>query len=71
MIHLTMTLFRRKWGRIQYNTVLTITGAIRETARDKIYEELGVEALQSRRKRNCLCTFDKIKTTALPPICLK
>lgn len=51
--------------RIQYNSVLAITGTTRSTARDKISKDLGVET-RSRRKLNPLCTFHKIKTTGLP-----
>lgn len=59
-------LLRINLERIQYNSVLAITGSIRSTARDKIFKDLGVETLQSRRKLNPLCTFHKIKTTGLP-----
>ena len=54
--------FKNKLERTQYNAALTITGAIQETSRDKIYKELGLESLQSRRSLHCLCTFHKIKT---------
>ena len=41
--------FENKLERIQYNAALAISGAIRGTSRDKIYKELGLESLQSRR----------------------
>ena len=41
--------FTRKIESVQYNAALAITGAIRGTSRDKLYKELGLESLQSRR----------------------
>ena len=57
--------FKNKPERIQYNAALAISGAIRETSRDKIYKELGLESLQYRRSLHRLCTFHKIKTSDL------
>ena len=34
---------------IQYNAALAITGAIRGSSREKLYQELGLETLQQRR----------------------
>ena len=34
---------------MQYNAALAITGAIRGTSREKLYQELGLESLQKRR----------------------
>ena len=34
---------------IQYNAALAITGAIRCSSREKLYQELGLETLQQRR----------------------
>ena len=45
---------------IQYNAALAITGAIRGSSRDKIYNELGLEPLYSRRKFRKLCVFFKV-----------
>ena len=33
---------------IQFNTVIVITGAIRDTSRKKFYQELGLESLKDR-----------------------
>ena len=66
-----MTLLRIIWERIQYNAVLAITATIRGTVRDKVFKELRVRALQSRRRLNQLCTFKKIKTASLPPYLFK
>ena len=34
---------------MQYNAALAITGAIRGSSREKLYQELGLETLQQRR----------------------
>ena len=41
--------FCEKLEYVQYKTALAITGAIQGTFRDKIYQELGLELLKSRR----------------------
>ena len=46
---------------------LAITGAIRGTSKVKLYKELGLEFLKSRRCFRRLCTFYKIKTYKIPP----
>ena len=45
---------------IQYNACLVITGAIRGTSREKIYQELGLESHQLRRWYRKLCLFYKV-----------
>ena len=45
---------------IQYNTALAITGAIRSTSREKLYQELGLESLRKRRWYRKLCSFFQI-----------
>ena len=35
--------------KVQYEATLAITVAIQGTSRDKIYQELGLESLKSRR----------------------
>ena len=52
--------FHDKLESIQYNTCLAITGAIRGTSTEKIYQELGLESLKSRRWFRKLCHFYKI-----------
>ena len=37
-------------GRVQYNASLAITGAIRGTSQEKLYQELGLESLRTRKK---------------------
>ena len=43
--------------RVQYNTALAITGAIKGTSQLKIYKELGLESLKFGRWFRCLCLF--------------
>ena len=52
--------FSDKIESIQYNAALAITGAIRGTSKDKLYKELGLEYLSSRRWLKRLCLFHKI-----------
>ena len=42
---------------IQYNAVIAITGAIRSTSREKLYQELGLESLCKRHWYRKLCFF--------------
>ena len=52
--------FSDKIESIQYNAALAITGAIRGTSKEKLYKELGLEYLNSRRWLKRLCLFYKI-----------
>ena len=52
--------------RVQYNAALVITGALKATSQQKIYNELGLESLHFRRWFRRLCVFYKIKITHLP-----
>ena len=52
--------FHDKLESIQYNACLAITGTIRGTSTEKIYQELGLESLKSRRWSRKLCHFYKI-----------
>ena len=52
--------FYDKLESIQYNSCLAITGAITGTSTEKIYQELGLESLKSRRWFRKLCHFYKI-----------
>ena len=51
---------------MQYNACLAINGAIRGTSTEKIYQELGLESLKSRRWFRKLCHFYKILNEKLP-----
>ena len=52
--------FHQRIESIQYNAVITITGAIRGTSSEKLYQELGLESLRPRRWLRNLCLFYKI-----------
>ena len=52
--------FHHKIELLQYNSCLAITGAIRGTSKEKLYEELGLESLQLRCWFRKLCFFRKI-----------
>ena len=45
---------------IQYNTALAITGAIKGTSKEKLYNELGFEYLKDKWWVRRLCLFHKI-----------
>ena len=51
---------------VQYNASLAITGAIRGTSREKLYQELGLESLADRRWSRRLCFYYKIKNNKTP-----
>ena len=51
---------------IKYNAALAITGAIRGTSREKLYQELGLESLKDRRWLRRLCYLHKVLSTKLP-----
>ena len=52
--------FQQKIESIYYNSDLAITGAIRGTSKEKLFEELELESLQHRRWYRKLCCFYKI-----------
>ena len=51
---------------MQYNAALAITGAIRGSSREKLYQELGLESLKQRRWFRKLCYFFKITKNQSP-----
>ena len=52
--------FQNKLESVQYNTALAITGAIRGSSREKLYEELGLGSLKSRRWYQNYACYSKI-----------
>ena len=52
--------FHKYLKSIQYNATIAITGAIRGTSSEKLFQELGLESLKSRRWLRKLCLFYKI-----------
>ena len=58
--------FQQKLELLQYDACLAITGAIRGTSREKLYEELGLESLQLRRWFKKLSFFYKLFNSKHP-----
>ena len=58
--------FCQKLKSVQYKAMLATTGAIQGTPHEKIYQELELESLKSRRWYKCLsCMFKIMKEEAL------
>ena len=51
---------------VQYNAALAITGAIRGSSRDRVYQELGLESLRDRRWYRRLVFFFNIVHDNVP-----
>ena len=58
--------FHQRIESMQYNAAIAITGAIRGTSSEKLYQELGLESLRSRRWLRKLCIFYKIYKNKSP-----
>ena len=58
--------FHQKLESVQYNSALAITGAIRGTSTEKLYNELGLENLEKRRWYRKLCCFYKVYKSHSP-----
>ena len=57
-----MNLFVKKLESVQYKVALEITGAIQGTSHDKIYHQLGLKLLKSRRwYKNLSCMYKIMK----------
>ena len=57
--------FCEKLESMQYKATLAITGIIQGTSHDKIYQELGLESLKSRRwYKRLSCMFKIMKVEA-------
>ena len=52
--------FHQNLDSIQYNAALAITGTIRGTSKEKLYNEVGLETLEKKRCYRKLCCFFKI-----------
>ena len=51
--------FCEKLESVQYEAALAITSAVQKTSRNKIYQELGLESLNStRRHKRLSCVFE-------------
>ena len=51
---------------VQYNAALVITGTIRGTSKEKLYQELGLETLKNRRWLKQMSHLYKTISTKLP-----
>ena len=58
--------FSKKIEPVQYNSVLAITGTIKGSSREKLYQELGIEYLYQRRWAGRLCLLCKVFSTGQP-----
>ena len=59
--------FYAKLEPYQYKAALAMTGAIKGSSTEKLYQELGIEHLGSRRWFRKLCLFYKILKNKSPP----
>ena len=60
--------FSKKIESVQYNGALAITGAIKGSSREKLYQELGLEYLYQRRWARRLCLLYNVFSTGQPSI---
>ena len=58
--------FSKKIESVQYNAALAITGAIKGSSREKLYQELGLEYLYQRRWARKLYLLYKVFSTGQP-----
>ena len=63
--------FHLKLESIQYNACLAITGAMRDTSKEKLYQELGLETLQLQRWNSKIEMFYKIFKNKSPQYLFK
>ena len=63
---INLTSFHQKLESIQYNARLAITGAIRGTSKERLYQELNIEPLQLRRWYRNLRMFYQIYQSKSP-----
>ena len=65
-VQISNVLFANKIESVQYNAALAITGCIRGTSKEKLYNELDIESLYDRRTFHRLLYLRKIKKNLLP-----
>ena len=53
-------IFQQRYESLQYKASLALTGVIRGSSAEKLYEELGQESLQNRRRFRKLYIFKKL-----------
>ena len=59
--------FHAKLESYQYKAALAMTGAIKGSSTEKLYQELGIEHLRSRHWFRKLCLLYKIIKSKSPP----
>ena len=59
--------FHAKLESYQYKAALVMTGTVKGSSTEKLYQELGIEDLRSRRWFRKLCLFYKIIKSESPP----
>ena len=59
--------FHDKLESYQYKAALVMTGAIKEPSSERLYQELGMENLRSKRWFRKLCLFYKMLKNKSPP----
>ena len=59
--------FHAKLESYQCKAALAMTGAIKGSSTEKLYQELGIEHLRSRHCFRKLCLFYKISKSKSPP----
>ena len=67
MTNLIIPIFSHKIESVQQNAVLAITGTIRGTSKEKLYQELGLESSRNRRWLRRMSHLYKIILTKSPP----
>ena len=60
------TTFSNRIESVQYNAALAITGTIRGTSKEKLYQELGFETMKERSWFRRICCFYKILNNQAP-----
>ena len=56
------TLFHQNIESIQYNTALAITGTVRRTSREKLYQELGLNLFNKHAGIKTFVAYSKLTT---------
>ena len=62
--------FQNNLELVQYNAALAITGAIRGSSIENLYQKLDLELLKPQRRYRKLCLFFKIIKINIPPTSL-
>ena len=58
--------FSNRIQSVKYNAALAIAGTIRGTSKEKLYQEIGFEAMKERRWFRRFCSFYKMLNNQTP-----